>query len=195
DVRDLDPARQFIDEPQVAEFAVHVRETAVERSWTWATGRRERLEGGDGRLRHAGPAIRVVHAGRDDDDTRRRIGDEAPEEQVGEQEVAEVVHREGELEAVRPRQRSSGPLEPGVADGRSKRDVPSLDLLDQATYGRQGAEIEAQLGRGMVAALARDPLHRLGRRRAISAGDENMPATTCEVARAFEADPRVPSGP
>ena len=190
----LDPPDQLVSEPQVAELAVDVCEAAVERPGAGAAGGGERRQICHGGLRHPGPELRVVHAGRHDDDACGRVPHETREEQIGEQEVAEVVHRERQLVTVWGQQRSFVHLEPRVADERTQWDVPGVDLADELAHRGGGAEVEAQLGGRIRAAVARDPVHGLRRCLAVPACDEHVPSRACELPRAFEADARVPAG-
>ena len=160
-MRVCDPADELVGEPQVAELAVHVGQATVETARRRTTGRGEKLEVCDVRFRHPGPERRIVHAGGDDDDARGCAGDEAREKQVGEQKMAEVVDGEGELEAIGRALQPCVDLEPGVADQRAEPQVPALDLRDELADGRNGAQVESELGGRVAAALAGDAAHRL----------------------------------
>jgi hypothetical protein len=80
ETRRRDAALQLVDEPQVAELAVHVGEPAVEGVAARTAGRGERVEIVDRRLRHAGMHLRIVHARRHHDDACRRVRQQAAQQ-------------------------------------------------------------------------------------------------------------------
>ncbi len=179
---------ELVREPQVAELAVHVREPPVEAVRVGTARRSEHVEVRHGRLRHARQLRRVVHAGGHDDDSRG--GREPPEEQVHEQEVAEVVRGEGQLMAF-GRALQAAQLKSRVADERSEREPARVDLLRQCTHRRWRREIHAQLFRAASTAHALEASHRLRRGPAIPARDHDPPARARERPCRLEADPGV----
>ncbi len=76
-----------------------------------------------------------MHTRGDDHDPRGRVREEAGEEQVHEQEVAQVVHGEGELEAVAGALRALPDLEAGVADEGAEAKGASAELRSEAADG------------------------------------------------------------
>jgi hypothetical protein len=130
-------AVKLVGEPEVAQLAVHVGEAAVELAAPRSAGRGERGKIRHRGCRHAGAHLRIVHAGGDDDDPRRRVARQAREQQVGEQKVAEMVDRERALVAVGREGRPAVDLQAGVADQRAQRHVSALDLLRQRAHRGQ----------------------------------------------------------
>ena len=135
-----------------------------------------------------------MHAGGDDHDARWRIGEQARQEQVGEEEVAQMVHGERELEPIGRVTRSLRHLEPGIADEGAERHVLARDLPGEPAHRGDGTEIETHLGGRVVAALVGDSPHGVCRHLTIPARDQHVPALARELARTLETDARVPTG-
>ena len=109
------------------------------------------------------------------------------EQQVGEQEVAEMVDREGQLVAVRRDAARPAALQPGVADQRAQRQVARVDLPDQLAHRRIEPRSSAS---SETAAL---PVSAAMRRTAACRGARSRLAmTTCQP---FRASSRAHSKP
>src|SRR5262249_42450030 len=186
--RGLEPAHEFVGEPQVAEFAVHISEAPLELALARATGLGKRLHIGNRRPRHPGLALRVVHPRGHDHDARRRFGHETAQEQVGEQEVTEVVHGKRALEALGGELWSGEYLEPGIANQRSEPDILPLNLFDKGADRGERTEVESRFGGCLGAALLSDLPYCPCRSLTVTAGDEHIPSPACDLAGTLEPD-------
>jgi hypothetical protein len=122
------------------------------------------------------------------------LAQEHVEQQVREQEVAEMVHGEGELEAVGARDRAPHLLDPRVQHQGVERRLACPKLLDGLPHRGERAEVEPDLVHGIVAGLADDALHGLLGEVAVAARDDHAEAIARQPARTLESDARVPPG-
>ena len=168
---------QLVDEPQVAELAVHVGEAAVERAAARAAGRGERR-----RDRRSPPsACRCASSDRARRRRRRRC---APARARGGARSSRLVSRKWPRwltakVSSKPSAESCGPvvicrpaLQTSARSGRSRASISCANARTDA----ERAEVEPHLRGRAGAALARDAPHGRGRRRPVAARDQHVPA-------------------
>jgi len=109
---------QFVGKPQVTQFTVHIGQSPIEFPSTHTSIAAQRVDIPDVWVWHASALLGVVHAGRDHDDPRWRSLHEALQEQMGEQEVAQMISGKGQLKTISRELWSVVKLQSGIAHQR-----------------------------------------------------------------------------